>query len=54
MGEDRKTKNAKAEDIIAAFDREFAQARELDRQHSEHVRASRAKDRPARNERGGR
>ena len=51
MGEDTKTKPVpRAEDIIAAFDREQTEARELHKRHTEHVRASRNHDRPARNE----
>jgi hypothetical protein len=34
------------EDILAAFDRERAEAQELNRRHSEHVRNSRADDQP--------
>lgn len=41
MGEDRKaSKLPRTEDIIAAFDRERAQAQELRRRHLERVRAS--------------
>ena len=40
-----------AEDILAAFDRELQEAHELNRRHSEHVRTSRANDRPVRNDR---
>jgi hypothetical protein len=47
MGEDRKASHIRPEDVIAAFDRERAEARELHRRHGEHVRASRAHDRPA-------
>jgi hypothetical protein len=51
MGEDTKGKSVpRAEDIIAAFDRERAEARELHKRHTEHVRATRTNDRPARNE----
>jgi hypothetical protein len=46
MGEDRKSPNVPTEEIIAAFDRERAEANELRRRHNEHVRMSRAKDRP--------
>jgi hypothetical protein len=51
MPEDRKTKQVSPEEIIAAFDRETAEARELRRKHREQVRASRENDRPVRNER---
>jgi hypothetical protein len=47
MGEDRKSQRKPAEEIIAAFDRERAEANELRRRHSEQVRSSRANDRPA-------
>jgi len=48
MGEDRKaSKLPRAEEIIAAFDRERAQAQELRRRHFERVRDSRGQDRPA-------
>ena len=51
MGEDRKvTKLPRTEDIIAAFDRERAQAQELRRRHYERLRATRGHDRPARRE----
>jgi hypothetical protein len=46
MGESKKTNDEHPEDIIAAFDRERDQARELNRRHSEHTRTSRAHDRP--------
>jgi hypothetical protein len=52
MGEDRKLPNTPTEDIIAAFDRERAEANELRRRHSEQVRSSRTNDRPVRNEHG--
>ena len=46
MREDRKAPNVPAEEIIAAFDRELAEADELKRRHLEHVRSSRTYDRP--------
>ena len=46
MREDRKSQNVPTEEIIAAFDRERAEANELRRRHNEHVRMSRANDRP--------
>jgi len=52
MGEDRKSPHTPTEDIIAAFDRERAEANELRRRHSEQVRLSRTNDRPARSEHG--
>jgi hypothetical protein len=45
MGEDRKSPNSPTQDIIAAFDRERAEANELRRRHSEQVRSSRTNDR---------
>jgi hypothetical protein len=52
MPEERTTKHdSPTEEIIAAFDREKARADELRRNHLEHVRSTRANDRPARNER---
>jgi len=52
MSEERKSIDASlAEDIIAAFDREREEAKELRRRHSELVRASRSNDRPAPSER---
>ena len=53
MGEDRKSTRKPAEEIIAAFDRERAEANELRRRHSEQVRSSRSNDRPAANDHGG-
>jgi hypothetical protein len=50
MREDRKSPNTPTEDIIAAFDRERAEANELRRRHSEQVRSSRANDRLVRSE----
>jgi hypothetical protein len=51
MGEDRKASQfPRTEDIIAAFDRERAQAQELRRRHYEYLRAARGHDRPARRE----
>jgi hypothetical protein len=41
----------KAEDVIAAFDRQRDEARELNRRHTQHVRASRADVMPVRIER---
>lgn len=52
MGEDRKSSNNPTEDIIAAFDRERAEANELRRRHTEQVRSSRTNDRPVGNDRG--
>jgi hypothetical protein len=52
MGEERKPRTASpTEEVIAAFDRERAEARELHRRHGEQIRASRAHDRPASSER---
>ena len=52
MSEERKSTDARlAEDIIAAFDREREEANELMRRHTEHVRASRAGDRPVSSDR---
>jgi hypothetical protein len=52
MGEDRKSKNRHAaEEIIAAFDRERAEANDLQRRHAEQVRSSRANDRLVHTER---
>jgi hypothetical protein len=51
MGEDRKaSKLPRTEDIIAAFDRERAQAQELRRRHFERVRASHYPERAAHHE----
>jgi hypothetical protein len=48
MGEDRKaSKLPRTEDVIAAFDRERAQAQELRRRHYERVRGSHDENRPA-------
>ena len=52
MGEDRKSTHHLAKEIIAAFDRERAEANELRRRHSEQVRSSRSNDRPAANDHG--
>jgi hypothetical protein len=52
MGEDRKSPHSPTEDIIAAFDRERAEANELRRRHSEQVRSSRTNDRQVVNDRG--
>jgi hypothetical protein len=52
MGEDRKSTHRHAEEVIAAFDRERAEANELRRRHSEQVRSSRSNDRPAGNDHG--
>ena len=47
MGEDKKGQKVRpAEEIIAAFDRERAEANDLHRRHTELVRASRTNDRP--------
>jgi hypothetical protein len=53
MGDDRKSTHHSAEEIIAAFDRERAEANEFYRRHSEQVRSSRANDRPALADQGG-
>jgi hypothetical protein len=45
MGERKTTREPRAEEIIAAFDREQELARELNRRHTEHVRNSRSDDR---------
>jgi len=49
MGERKKPskKPLRPDEIIAAFDRERAQAQELNRRHTEHVRTTRTHDRPA-------
>jgi hypothetical protein len=52
MGEDRKSQNNPTEDVIAAFDRERAEANELRRRHTEQVRSSRTNDRLVANEHG--
>lgn len=52
MGEDRKSPNNPTEDVIAAFDRERAEANELRRRHTEQVRSSRNNDRPVGNDHG--
>jgi hypothetical protein len=50
MGEDKKGQKVRpAEEIIAAFDRERAEANDLQRRHAELIRASRTNDRPVRN-----
>jgi hypothetical protein len=52
MGEDRKPKDlTQTEDIIAAFDRERDEANELNRRHTEQVRAARTNDQPVRKDR---
>jgi len=46
MGESKEPRERRpAEEIIAAFDREQAEARELNRRHTEKVRAAHANDR---------
>ena len=45
MGDTNKPRDSRAEDIIAAFDRERQTAQELNRRHTEHVRSSRSDDR---------
>ncbi len=45
MGDSSKPRESRAEDIIAAFDREREIAQELNRRHTEHVRSSRSDDR---------
>jgi hypothetical protein len=52
MGEDRKSPIKPTEDVIAAFDRERAEANELRRRHTEQVRSSRYNDRPVVNDCG--
>src|SRR5690242_13367900 len=47
MGESKGPRESRPEEIIAAFDRQRDIARELNRRHTEHVRNSRADDRPA-------
>jgi hypothetical protein len=55
MREERKSQQTRpTEDILAAFDRERAEAHELHRRHTEQVRASRAADRPAYGDQGSR
>jgi hypothetical protein len=54
MGESKQPRETRPEDIIAAFDREREIAHELNRRHTEHVRNSRADDRPIQVERGRR
>jgi hypothetical protein len=51
MSETNQTQDSHPDDIIAAFDRECQLAQELNRRHTEHVRNSRAEDRPVRVER---
>jgi hypothetical protein len=46
MGNSKEPQPNRAEEIIAAFDRERAEAHELNRRHAERVRASYEKDRP--------
>ncbi len=53
MGEDRKSPHNRTEDVIAAFDRERAEANELRRRHAEQVRSSRSNDRPVPNDHCG-
>jgi hypothetical protein len=47
MSEERNVNSLPTEEVIAAFDRERAEAHELRRRHLEQLRASRAHDRPA-------
>lgn len=49
MGESNTARDCRAEDIIAAFDRERELAQELNRRHNEHVRSSRRDDRQVNN-----
>ena len=51
MGDRKPPRDSRPEDIIAAFDRERELARELNRRHTEHVRNTRADDRPVQAER---
>jgi hypothetical protein len=51
MNETNQSQDSRPDDVIAAFDREAALARELNRRHTEHVRSSRADDCPVRIER---
>jgi hypothetical protein len=53
MGEERKLLAIPTDEIIAAFDRERAEANELRRRHTEQVRTSRSNDRPVGQESGG-
>jgi hypothetical protein len=46
MGNSKDQPRPRTEEIIAAFDRERAEARELSRRHVERIRASREQDRP--------
>jgi hypothetical protein len=45
MGNSKEQQQTRTEEIIAAFDRERAEARELNRRHLERIRASREYDR---------
>ena len=51
MDEEKNIDDHATEEIIAAFDRERAEAKELHRRHGEQVRASRANDRPVTDDR---
>jgi hypothetical protein len=55
MSEERKSQQFhSSEEVIAAFDRERAEANELRRRHTEQVRSARSNDRPARSDCEGR
>ena len=45
MSEKTQSMDSPPDEIIAAFDREYELAQELNRRHTEHVRNSRADDR---------
>ena len=47
-GDQKKTKNEalRPDEVIAAFDREREQVKELNQRHTEQVRVSRANDKP--------
>ena len=51
MSETNQSQESRPDDVIAAFDRECQLAQELNRRHTEHVRNSRAEDRPVRDRR---
>jgi hypothetical protein len=51
MRDERSTKRASRDEVIAAFDQARAEAHELQRRHREQVRSSHDNDRPARNDR---
>jgi len=45
MGDSKEPRERRPEEIIAAFDRERAESQELNRRHTEKVRAAHADDR---------